>query len=521
MMKSGNSLLITVAVSFCACLPAGAQEKRSARAPNILFIYTDDQPYKTVGCYPESPRWVKTPNIDRLAETGVRFHRSYLGAWCMPSRAALLTGRLQHGIESMRMEGEYPGSTYDPEKCPFWPALLRKRGYHTAQIGKWHTGTDTGWGRDWDYQIVWNRPGHPENAGNYYEKQILAFNGKERAVEGYSTDNYTQWAAEYIQGQHREAGKPWFLWLCYGAVHGPTTPAPRHLGKYSGQQAPVPADIFGPRAGKPAYLDITQAWMSDANGKPVMKKRAPRKSNFDKDEAGLDFQKWVQQVNECALAVDEGIGRVLSVLKESGQLENTLVIFTADQGYALGEHGFSQKVAPYDATVASPLIISRPGTIPQKKVCRHPVNSPDLVATILKTTGLEVPWKLHGRDLTPLLNDPESTSWNHPVLMEHTSHYYGSDTNPIPTGAKLTETGNTPWWLLLRDGRYKYIRTLVAGETEELYDLDQDPEELHNLVSEPGQSWLLQSMRTKLTAELRRTEAGFVDALPPAKGMSR
>ena len=161
-----------------------------AKRPNILLIFADDQSYKTVGCYPESWPWVKTPNIDRLAAAGVRFHAAYLGAWCMPSRAAMLTGHHPHGVESMRMEGKYPASAYDPKQCPFWPAVFRQQGYHTAQIGKWHTGVDAGWGRDWDHQIVWNRPLHPENAGAYYERQLVARDGREEWVDGYPADNY-------------------------------------------------------------------------------------------------------------------------------------------------------------------------------------------------------------------------------------------------------------------------------------------------------------------------------------------
>ena len=256
----GRVMVVAVA-SWLGALPAMAEQR-----PNILLIYTDDQPYKTVGCYPESPEWVQTPHIDRLAAAGIRFQRSYLGSWCMPSRATLLTGRLPHGIQSMRMAGTYPGSTYDPAQTPFWPAVFRQQGYHTAQIGKWHTGTDTGFGRDWDYQIVWNRPAHPENAGQYYRDQILSFNGQERMVSGYSTDNYTKWAVDYIRGEHRDAEKPWYLWLCYGAIHGPTTPAPRHVGSYAAQKAAVPEDIFGPRPGKPAYLEETQAWEPGPGG---------------------------------------------------------------------------------------------------------------------------------------------------------------------------------------------------------------------------------------------------------------
>lgn len=516
MMKTKLLLFAVAAWALCGTALAARPER-----PNILLIYTDDQPYKTVGCYPEAPDWVKTPHIDALAKRGIRFERAYLGSWCMPSRASMLTGRYAHAVESMRMEGEYPGSAYDPQKCPFWPAVFRKEGYHTAQIGKWHTGVDTGFGRDWDYQIVWNRPAHPENAGAYYKEQILSFNGKERVVEGYSTDNYTNWAVDYIQGEHRDRDKPWYLWLCYGAIHGPTTPAQRHAGAYAGKRASVPADILGPRADKPAYLDATQAWEAGPGGQPAMKKRAPRKGNFDKDEPGLDYHKWVQQVNECALAIDEGVGKVMAALKESGQLENTLVVYTADQGYALGEHGFSQKQAPYDATLASPLIISRPGTLPEGKVCRHPVNSPDLVATFCKVAQVEVPWKLHGRDLTPLLRDPQTTAWNSSMLMTHTGRHYGDDTRVIPTGKELTDPGGVPWWVLLRDGRFKYVRTLVAGEIEELYDLDSDPEELRNLASRAEHGVLLKTLRDKAIAELRRADAPFVDALPATKAMAK
>lgn len=513
-MKLHRLLLAALPVMFSAGGLAAENDR-----PNILFIYTDDQPYKTLSCYPEAPDWVKTPNIDRLAERGIRFTRSYLGSWCMPSRASLLTGRLPHAIESMRMAGEYPGSTYDPAQCPFLPAVLRKGGYQTAQIGKWHTGTDTGWGRDWDYQIVWNRPAHPDNAGNYYEEQIVAFNGQERLVEGYSTDNYTDWAVAYIEGKHRDPDKPWYLWLCYGAVHGPTTPAQRHKGAYAGNAATVPEDVFGPRPDKPAYLEETQAWVPGPDGRPAMKKRPPRPGNFDTDKPGLSFDKWVQQVNECALAIDEGVARLMTALEASGQLKNTLVVYTADQGYGLGEHGFSQKVAPYDATIASPLIILQPGTLPEGKLCRHPVNSPDLAALFCKVAGVDPPWKTHGRDITPLLRDPENAAWNSPMLMTHMGRSFGSDTHVIPTGGALTVTGSVPWWVLLRDGRYKYIRTLVEGETEELYDLDADPEELDNLAATAEHGPLLAALRAKAAAELRRTDAGFADAMPPTKAM--
>ena len=268
----------------------------------------------------------------------------------MPSRASLLTGHHPYAIESMRMAGDYPGSAYDPQQCRFWPAVFRQHGYQTAQIGKWHTGVDAGWGRDWDFQMVWNRPDNPDNAGSYYTTQVIDVNGQRQRIEGYSTDNYTQWACDYIRGEGRQADKPWYLWLCYGAIHGPTTPAQRHQGKLRGQPVELPSNIFGPRPGQPSYLDELQAWSTNADGQVVM------------NRSGKLYSAWQQQVHECMMAVDEGVGRLIEALRESGQLENTLVVYTSDQGFANGEHGLRQKVAPYDAAYGSPLIVSR--TIP-------------------------------------------------------------------------------------------------------------------------------------------------------------
>ena len=137
--------------------------------------------------------------------------------------------------------------------------MFREHGYTNAHIGKWHTGIDAGTGRYWDWQIVWNRPLHPVNAGPYYDRQLLSFSGEERMTEGYSTDNYTKWASEFIKGEHRDPSKPWYLWLCYGAIHGPTTPAARHKGLHKGDEVRVPADIFPPREGKPDYPNKTPA----------------------------------------------------------------------------------------------------------------------------------------------------------------------------------------------------------------------------------------------------------------------
>lgn len=222
-------------------------------------------------------------------------------------------------------------------------------------------------------------------------------------------------------------------------------------------------------------------------------------------------------MNECVLSLDEGIGQVMEALRKSGQLENTLVVFTADQGFSMGEHGFRTKLAPYDANYRSPLIISQPGTIPAGKTCEQPTTGQDLVVTFFQRAGLALPWKMHGRDLSPLLQDPQSKDWNHPVLYEHMGHDFGSDTTKVLSTGGLAEHSNVPWYVAVRQGKLKYVRTLKAGETEELYDLATDPEELTNLIASDKHQTQLAELRRILLAELKRTEAGFIDHMPAAK----
>lgn len=508
-MKSLCTLLLLVLATPASLL--------AAERPNILFIYTDDHSHRTVSCYPEAYDWVSTPNIDRLARRGIRFTHAYIGTWCMPSRATLLTGHHPYGVESMRMVGRYPGSEYDPEQCPFWPKVFRARGYFTAQIGKWHTGTDTGFGRDWDYQKVWNRPRYQENAGNYYKNQRIETNGGEpEMVRGYTTDNYTKWAVDFIGGKNRDPEKPWYLWLCYGAVHGPYTPARRHLGAYPDIEVPAPADIYPPRPEKPTYMRNMAHWFKGPQGKPLLK--GPRMLTV-KPRAGIHGETltdWVRQYHQGVLAIDEGVGKLIAALESSGQLDDTLVVFTSDQGFAWGQHGLRHKLAPYDASIRSPMIISMPGTLPEDAVCKTPVGGVDLVPTFFHLAGIDLPWKMHGHNLSPLLKDPQA-EWPHPVLLTLTGRSYGSDTDRVPTNPKKRDVSGIPWWVFLVRGNYKYIRTLVEGEIEELYNLEKDPEELTNLALDPKHAKTLADFRAATVRELHRTDAGMAGRLPAVK----
>ena len=505
---SRRSLRTRSTCSALLCLILGGVAARAAQAasgaerPNILFIYTDDHSYRTVSCYPEAYPWARTPTIDGLAREGMRFESAYIGTWCMPSRATLLTGHHQFGVESMRMEGPYPGSAYDPAQCPFWPRVFREHGYVTAQIGKWHTGVDTGYGRDWDFQIVWNRPKYTKTNQNYYYDQPITYQGGEtKILKRYSTDQYTDWAVDFISGGDRDTTKPWYLWLCYGAVHSPYTPADRHLEDYPGIDVGTPADIFPPRPGKPDWAQTINFWEKGPDATPMWRDRT--------------LTSWVRQYHQGVLAIDEGVKRLLATLDATGQRDNTLIVFTSDQGFAWGQHGFRHKVAAYDSNIRSPFIVSMPGRIPKGTVCPTPIGGVDLVPTFFRFAGIDVPWEMHGHDLSPLLENPKA-EWPHPMLLTATGRRYGSDTNVIPTGDAVIHSA-VPWYVMLREGHYKYVRPLSANDLEELYDLRQDPDELNNLAVKPEHRNRLRRLRSAAITELQRTGSGFVDRMPPVR----
>ena len=180
-----------------------AVQTPSKQPPNILFIFTDDQSYRTVSCYEGAEAFARTPNIDKLATEGVRFTDAYVGPWCAPARAMMLTGKMLHAIRGLDFN-QYPTIRYNPKQFKMWPEVFRKNGYTTAIIGKWHLGSDYGHGTIWDHSIVWNHS-EPDKAGDYYTDQKLHFDGGDfTAVGGYSTDNYTEYAKKFISQPHKK-----------------------------------------------------------------------------------------------------------------------------------------------------------------------------------------------------------------------------------------------------------------------------------------------------------------------------
>jgi len=501
---SGYPLLKSYLALAPVALVVNACEKEppeiKADGPNILFIYTDDQSQRTLSCYNDENAWswVQTPNIDRLAAEGVRFTNAYGASWSAPSRACLLSGLMQHAIPGMKLYQNRDlsrpwaciGDGYDPEVTPFWPVDLRKAGYYTAMIGKWHIGQNAGHGRLWDHSIVWDQ-NNP--TGDWYNNQELAIDGAPpKVIAGYSTDVYTYYATQFIKREHK---KPWFLWLNYNAPHLPNTVHPRHASYYAGADMDLPTDIFGPRPDKPKYM-VDWTMLTKATDGTVYYKNTTLKET-------------IRAYNRLVSAVDEGVGEILRVLEETGQLDSTLIIFTSDQGFAWGEHGYAWKTGPYDACQRMPLIFRMPGKVASGAVCQQPVTIVDISSTIVSFAEVTLPWDMHGHDLSLLLSNPTNISdW--PILMEHFGGRFGTETNyPV-----IYNPDGVPHWLFLRKGKYKYIRTLEYDEIEEIYDLENDPEELINLALNPEYEQLLQEFRSLLLSELERTEAGFINSLP-------
>ncbi len=430
---------------------------------------TDDQSPGTIGSYGELP-WVETPHIDRLAKEGMRFTRAYGAPTCAVSRAMFLTGLQPHAMETLDPLDHK--NTYDPSVLPFWPAELRKAGYRTALIGKWHLGGDTGFGRDWDHSAVWIQR-LLLGGRQWYFNPLVSTDGKAaRHRAGYSTDLYTDYAIRFIRREH---DRPWFMWLSFNATHMPALHHRRHREKYTD----VPLE-------RPLVL-------------------APAAHSIDYSEATI------RNYHRLVLAVDEGIGRIRSALAETGQLDDTVIVFTSDQGFGFGEHGVKGKLAPYDANMRIPLIVRYPPMVPAGSVNDRPIGILDLPPTFLALAGVSLPWKMHGHDAGALLRNP-SAAWDHPVLIENFYVSFGSSTDiGRMEGKRLL---GVPWWISYREGRFKYIRSLIDDTIEELYDMDSDPGEFYNLAVRPQHASLLARLRQRTLQELERTDAVFAANMP-------
>ncbi len=488
--------ILALPLALLVALLAGATTALAADPPNILFIFSDDHAYQSIGAY--GSKINQTPNIDRLAREGMRFDRCYVtNSICGPSRATILTGKYSHLNGFIQNEsGDFDGSQQT------FPKLLQKKGYQTAVIGKWHLGSEPTGFDHWNVLI---------GQGTYYNPRMIE-NGKKVSYTGYTTDIITDLALDWLKS--RDQGKPFLLMYQHKAPHREWAPALRHLTKYDDVTMPEPATLFDDYSGRgtPAKTqDMTIAKTMNEHDLKLVPRQYPltpeqrkawdaaygpkneafKEANLQgKDLVRWKYQRYIKDYLRCVDAVDENIGRVLDYLDQAGLADNTIVVYSSDQGFYLGEHGWFDKRWMYEESLRTPLVVRWPGKVKPGSVNGEAiVSNLDFAETFLEAAGVEVPSAMQGRSLVPILQGNTPDDWRDAFYY----HYY-----------------EFPGWHSVRrhygvtDGRYKLIHFYEPDVDEwELYDLQKDPNEMQSVYGDPAYAEVQKRMHDKL-AELRR-----------------
>lgn len=472
-----------------------------SKPPNILFLFTDDHATQSISAYGSNhlTKLAPTPNIDRIANEGILFRKCYVtNSICGPSRAVILTGKYSH-LNGFRKNGD----TFDGSQQTV-PKLLRKGGYQTAIVGKWHLkSTPTGFDH---FEVL-------KGQGQYYNPMLIT-NGKNVKHEGYTTDVITDQTIKWLDS--RDKDKPFFLMSQHKAPHGRWEPALRHLEWLDDVEVPEPETLFDDYSGRSGPSAEHAMGIADHMGpyRLMLKyssKHTPEQFKvFDdyfrpRNEAFLaanlegrertrwHYQRYIKNYLRCVRAVDENIGRLLQYLEDNDLADNTVVIYSSDQGFYLGEHGWFDKRWIYEESYRTPLVARWPGVIQPGSVNESDlVSNVDYPETFLEIAGLPVPEDMQGRSLLPLLKGDTPEDWRN----SHYYHYYekGGHGVALHFGAF--------------DGRYKLIR-FPDHDTWELYDLETDPQELESRYGDPalaGQQSQLKTELERLRKELKVTD---------------
>jgi N-acetylglucosamine-6-sulfatase len=442
--------------------------------PNIVFILIDDLRFDELGC--TGHPFVQTPHIDRIAREGARFDNAFATTpLCSPSRGSFLTGLYAHahGITDNVDRSE------QSHRLTTFPRLLHDAGYATAYVGKWHMGVDGSPRPGFDYWVS------VRGQGEYFDPE-LNIDGRTAPAKGYVTDLFNQHAVDFIKRPH---GKPFLLYLAHKAVHpdlqqradgsisdpsaGKFEPAKRHEHMYAGAKVPRRPNVHDTLEGKPAL----QRKIGDL----------PPLSTA----TGTDDET-VRNRLRMLMSVEDGVGDILAALESTGQLDNTIVVFTSDHGYFYGEHGLSvERRLAYEEAIRIPLLIRYPPLIPAGSVRKQTVLSIDLAPTMLELGGAPLPARLHGRSLVGLLRD-NPPQFRNAVLIE----YFSDRVFP-----RILNMG----YQAVRTDRWKYIHYTDLKGMDELYDLAADPYELQNVIATPRAASSLAEMQTTLQRLLTET----------------
>ncbi len=443
----------------------------SAQPRNVVFILSDDHRYDFMGFHPNAPDFLQTPAMDRMAREGVHLANAFVTtALCSPSRASILTGQYAH------RHGVVDNSSPIPDGTRFFPQDLQRHGIQTAFFGKWHMGDE-----DDHPQPGFDRWVSFRGQGTYYDP-VLNVDGERSRHQGYTTDLLTDYALDWMR-EGRDPERPFFLILSHKAVHAEFEPAERHAGFYEDIDIPYPASM--------AYTE------SNYRGKPHWV-RAQRDSWHGVDymyHGQFDFDTFYRRYAETLLALDESIGRVLDELTASGLAEETLVIYMGDNGFLLGEHGLIDKRNAYEESMRVPMLAWAPGFLDAGTTVDGLVRNIDIAPTVLDLMGVSSAIDMDGQSFLPLLQGGAGPADDREFLYE----YYWEHAFP-----------HTPTTFALRGDRFKYIYYHGVWDFAELYDLQADPHEQHNLVFTPSYQETANQMRDRLFDRLEEAGAMFV-----------
>ncbi|MCI0746738.1 MAG: sulfatase [Verrucomicrobia subdivision 3 bacterium] len=460
----------------------------AAQRPNIVFIMTDDHAPHAISAY--GSRVNVTPNLDRLAREGMRFDRCFVeNSICTPSRAAILTGKYSH------KNGTPVFNTFDGSQ-PHVANYLQQAGYHTAVVGKWHLGSEpTGF----DFYSV--LPGQ----GLYHDPVFLDRNGR-RKTNGYATDLITDLAIDFVKA--RPAGKPFFLCLHHKAPHREWEPDAKHAKLYDGVEIPEPPtlrDDYTTRTD--AAREATMTIARHLNNRDLKMKPPPELKGTNRQQwlakvpmevtidigsetktlAGDELLKWkyqryIKDYLRCIASVDDNIGRFLEFLDASGLRENTVVIYTSDQGFFLGDHGWYDKRFMYEECLKMPFIVRWPGVVNPGSIEKAMALNIDFAPTFLEMAGAKIPSDIQGRSLMPLLKGKTPRTWRR-------SFYYRYYHDPGHHNVRAHYG--------VRTETHKLIYFWKKDQWE-CYDLGRDPQELKNVYDDPAYTQTVAMLKREL-----------------------
>ncbi|GAB4158387.1 MAG: hypothetical protein Tsb009_35570 [Planctomycetaceae bacterium] len=481
--------LIALAGSKSAQAAKPAKQQR----PNILFIFTDDHAAHAMSCY--GSKINKTPNLDRIAKEGMLFRNCFCtNSLCGPSRAVILTGRHNHLNGFL-----HNGNRFNPKQQTF-PKVLKPTGYQSAIFGKWHLGSlPSESGFDYHEVLI--------GQGPYYNPTMIR-NGKRVKHIGYTTEIITDITLDWLKTK-RDKNRPFVLMYQHKAPHRNWQPGPKYLNMYDDVTIPEPDNLFDNYEGRGTAAhqqDMTIEKTLNANDLKLTQPRGLTKEQLAKWNAAYGpkneafrkanlkgkalirwkYQRYMKDYLRCVAAVDDNVGRVLDYLDKTGLAKNTVVIYSSDQGFYLGDHGWFDKRFMYEESYRMPLLVRWPGVIKPGTVNTDLVSNLDYAETFLDIAGAKIPEQMQGRSLVPIFKGNTPKDWRKSLYY----HYYEFFGNRRAPHMVRRHYG-------VRTKRYKLIHFYNLDEWE-LYDLEKDPREMNSVYNNTEYAEIVKELKAEV-----------------------